>query len=222
MASAAGVGASVWRQLDQLNLKARSPTGLCRQPRRKTRRLRRKRSKAKYYAYLKERRYQLKTKSFRAVSILDVTDMECSGGQLSHPLTDVAEWHRVEQVAYWKSRAISLQLENEMLYEHIKNVYAKHVNDYDQSTNEPNRRINVLMNTCESDSRIPEENDAMEDAEKLPPKEQVGEQKQNEMKKLYGEMAPKITGMETAVQLNYNRQISRGKPHYWPNIPLKL
>lgn len=222
MADAAGAGRSVWQQFSQLDLKA-SPGKFLRQPKRKTRRLRRKRSHANYYAYLKERRFQLKTKSFHAVATVDVTRMECTDdNQVAQHLTDVAEWHRIEQVAYWKSRAISLQLENKMLYEHIKNVYAKQINDYEQSKKDQNQHSNVLLDTCESNPPICEENCIIDDIEKLPPKEQVSEQKQSEMKKLYGEMAPKITGMETAVQLNYNRQITRDKPHHWPNIPLKL
>lgn len=220
MASAAGTSASVWQRLSELNLKAISPCKLLQRPKRQTRRLRRKRSKAKYYAYLKERRFHLKTKT---ISLIDAVGMEgsctCGGRQLSNNLADVAEWHQVEQVAYWKSRAISLQLENDMLYEHIKNVYGKQISDYEQSV----KPSNILSNARESNSQS-NENDTMDEdvAEKLPPKQSASEQKQNEMKKLYGDMAPKITGMETAVQLNYNRQVSRDKPHYWPNIPLKL
>ncbi|XP_036397019.1 gem-associated protein 8 [Megalops cyprinoides] len=56
----------------------------------------------------------------------------------------------------------------------------------------------------------------------LPPAERPGERRGAEMKKLYGENAAKIMGMETAMQLNFDRNCDRKQPRYWPVIPLKL
>ncbi|KAK6642120.1 hypothetical protein RUM44_013843 [Polyplax serrata] len=44
----------------------------------------------------------------------------------------------------------------------------------------------------------------------------------SEMKLLYGDDAPKIIGMETAVQLSFNKYCDMKGPKYWPNIPLNL
>ncbi|XP_041438281.1 gem-associated protein 8 isoform X2 [Xenopus laevis] len=55
-----------------------------------------------------------------------------------------------------------------------------------------------------------------------PPSERPGERRRVEMKKLYGEDAPKILGMETAMQLNFDRHCDKKQPKYWPIIPLKL
>lgn len=55
-----------------------------------------------------------------------------------------------------------------------------------------------------------------------PPSERPGERRTAEMKKLYGEDAAKIQGMETAMQLTFDRNCDRKQPRYWPVIPLKL
>ncbi|KAJ8410136.1 hypothetical protein AAFF_G00211770 [Aldrovandia affinis] len=56
----------------------------------------------------------------------------------------------------------------------------------------------------------------------VPPSERPGERRGAEMKKLYGEEAAKIQGMETAMQLTFDRNCDRKQPKYWPVIPLKL
>ncbi|XP_073442306.1 gem-associated protein 8 [Dendrobates tinctorius] len=55
-----------------------------------------------------------------------------------------------------------------------------------------------------------------------PPSEKPGERRRIEMKKLYGEDAAQIQGMETAMQLNFDRHCDKKLPKYWPIIPLKL
>ncbi|XP_030636393.1 gem-associated protein 8 [Chanos chanos] len=56
----------------------------------------------------------------------------------------------------------------------------------------------------------------------LPPSERPGERRSAEMKKLYGKDAAKIQGMETALQLSFDRNCDRKQPKYWPVIPLNL
>ncbi|KAL1021917.1 hypothetical protein UPYG_G00019870 [Umbra pygmaea] len=56
----------------------------------------------------------------------------------------------------------------------------------------------------------------------FPPSERPGERRGAEMKKLYGENAAKIQGMETAMQLTFDRNCDKKQPKYWPVIPLKL
>nr|XP_033795051.1 gem-associated protein 8-like [Geotrypetes seraphini] len=55
-----------------------------------------------------------------------------------------------------------------------------------------------------------------------PPMERPGERRVAEMKKLYGEDAAKIQAMETAMQLNFDRNCDKTQPKYWPVIPMKL
>ncbi|KAE8278391.1 Gem-associated protein 8 [Larimichthys crocea] len=55
-----------------------------------------------------------------------------------------------------------------------------------------------------------------------PPLERPGERRGAEMKKLYGKDAAKILAMETAMQLNFDRNCDLKQPKYWPVIPLKL
>lgn len=47
-------------------------------------------------------------------------------------------------------------------------------------------------------------------------------QREEEMKSLYGDGVSMIVGMETAVQLSYERHCDTKSPNYWPNIPLRL
>ncbi|XP_062374488.1 gem-associated protein 8 [Sardina pilchardus] len=54
------------------------------------------------------------------------------------------------------------------------------------------------------------------------PLERPGERRSAEMKRLYGEDAARIQAMETAMQLNFDRNCDRLQPKYWPVIPLKL
>jgi hypothetical protein len=56
----------------------------------------------------------------------------------------------------------------------------------------------------------------------LLPQMQVGRERSEEMKLMYGEAAPMILGMETAMQLSFNRNCDLKQPKPWPNIPLKL
>ncbi|NWX91642.1 GEMI8 protein, partial [Nothoprocta ornata] len=55
-----------------------------------------------------------------------------------------------------------------------------------------------------------------------PPTERPGERQMAEMKKLYGDSAAKIHAMETAMQLDFDRNCDKYQPKYWPIIPLKL
>lgn len=55
-----------------------------------------------------------------------------------------------------------------------------------------------------------------------PPVERPGERRSAEMKKLYGKDSAKIQGMETAMQLTFDRNCDRKQPKYWPVIPLNL
>ena len=54
------------------------------------------------------------------------------------------------------------------------------------------------------------------------PKERPGAKRTSEMKLLYGKGAPMIHGMETALQMTFDRNLDIKEPKVWPNMPLKL
>lgn len=54
------------------------------------------------------------------------------------------------------------------------------------------------------------------------PTERPGVRRTEEMKELYGIGAPMIQGMETAMQMTYDRFLDRFQPSPWPNMPLKI
>jgi len=54
------------------------------------------------------------------------------------------------------------------------------------------------------------------------PTEQPGVRRTSELKILYGSNAPMIHGMETALQLNFDRFTDKCQPNLWPNMPLKI
>ncbi|KAL4635727.1 gem-associated protein 8 isoform X1, partial [Arapaima gigas] len=80
------------------------------------------------------------------------------------------------------------------------------------------------MESEQSDRYVLADHDLNRDSQRSvqPPSERPGERRRAEMKKLYGEDASKILGMETAMQLTFDRNCDKKQPKYWPVIPLKL
>ncbi|XP_067661178.1 gem-associated protein 8-like [Haliotis asinina] len=54
------------------------------------------------------------------------------------------------------------------------------------------------------------------------PSERPGLRRTSEMKLLYGTGAAMIHGMETALQMTYDRHLDANQPKYWPNMPLRV
>lgn len=193
-----------------------------RQRRNRLRKARRKRSLTRYYSRLRNLRTTRSSDELSdAISVCDITDMEWTQcAPLNDALRDVADWHKQDQIAYWKSRALSLELENRMLHNCIRNAYVKQIQDYENYVKMQNTSP-VVDGVTHEEKKC---NEALPTVapDKLPPPEQVGEARRREMRQLYGSMTPKIIGMETAVQLNYDLQLDQHRPRYWPNIPLNL
>ncbi|XP_052283218.1 gem-associated protein 8-like isoform X2 [Dreissena polymorpha] len=55
-----------------------------------------------------------------------------------------------------------------------------------------------------------------------PPSERPGARRTAEMKLLYGRGAPMIHGMETALQMAFDRTADLMQPKMWPNMPLRV
>lgn len=174
------------------------------------RRSRRKRSLSRYYSELRQLRFRRKTDDLcEGITVVDITDMEWT--PVSFTTTEVTEWHKQEQIAYWKSRALSLEYENKMLIKHLRNVYAKQTEDYVNYTKEQGEIEDVAVE--EERKNVP----------RLVVPEPVGKKRREEMEKLYGKKTSKIMGMETAVQLNYDLHLEdAGKLAHWPHTPLNL
>ncbi|KAJ8929022.1 hypothetical protein NQ314_018333 [Rhamnusium bicolor] len=216
---------------ESLKLEKSYKRKIYRRPQKNTlRRIRRRRSKVRYYRSLKRIRYNKKTEDLcSAVQVFDISDMEwapaCSSSVL--PI-EVTEWQKQDQITYWKSRAISLELENRMLHEHLCNVYAKTIEEYSQykSCVQDNNVEEYQKEIVEKTDREDKVNAIKKNEAKyqnpVSPKQPEGKNRIEEMKKIYGDMAQKIMGMETALQLNYERHIDQSKPPYWPSIPLRL
>ncbi|CAL1536228.1 unnamed protein product [Lymnaea stagnalis] len=56
----------------------------------------------------------------------------------------------------------------------------------------------------------------------LAPREQPGVRRATELRELYGAGAPMIHGMETALQMTYDRFSDKFQSKMWPNMPLKI
>ncbi|KAK5643564.1 hypothetical protein RI129_007409 [Pyrocoelia pectoralis] len=197
--------------------------------RNRSRILRRKRSRLNYWKKLKLRKHNQSLCD--TISVCSITDMDYQNEfhDLSvQPIPEVAEWHKQSQIAYWKSRALALELENNMLHKHIANIYANQIQEYvDYDDNDEyyddrqQRRQNWSKKEEEHGSRQRKANSRRQQIWKAP-EENSRKRKLEEMKTLYGEMAPKILGMETAIQLNYDLYLEKHNAKYWPNIPLRL
>lgn len=173
-------------------------TSLNRAKRNKTRRCRRKRNRLRYLHQLKQVR----------IARYEEVQMEC-GAKFEPVITDVAEWQNVHQAAYWKSRAISLEYENRMLHDLLRKMQLKTLGDVEEATVEEGYEEEA-------------EDGASVDEETLPPRRQTGESEAERSKELYGNSTARISGMQTAVQLNYDYLIEKFNPTHWPNLPLKL
>ncbi|KAF5284598.1 hypothetical protein FQR65_LT02424 [Abscondita terminalis] len=185
----------------------------------KRRSLRRKRSRLNYWNRRREQRLNRKSKDLcDTISVISINDMDYEidyyNQSYLEPLPEVAEWHKHQQIVYWKSRALALEYENQMLHKHIQTIYEHQIQDYvdyknDEEISPPVRRDKRKQeNTSKKIWKAPEANSKRVKSEA--------------MKKLYGDMAPKISGMETAIQLNYDLYLEKHNPQLWPNIPLRL
>lgn len=56
----------------------------------------------------------------------------------------------------------------------------------------------------------------------LPPSDRPGFRRTTEMRLLYGKGAAMIHGMETAMQLNYDRNCDLQQPKLWPQLPINI
>lgn len=113
-------------------------------------------------------------------------------------------------------------MENKMLRLHLRNVYAQQIEYYEKSKDwqcGEQSKLAYSKNGKTGNSNTPKE---VPDKKKVVPKEPVGKSRLKEMENIYGDMAPKIMGMETAIELNYQRLAKKESHVYWPNIPLKL
>lgn len=184
------------------------------------------------------------------------------------------EWQRRHQIAYWKSRAIALEYENNILHQYLE-MYACEGNQgshfiktgtqkmtgakehHSSKRDRPGKMFHgdeteningenefefqiteEMMDFFEQSIRHKmelqkEREKEKKAAEKLksdsddgnaiqPPRKQVGLQKRRQMELMYGKAAPMIMGMETAMQLTFDRNCDLKQPKLWPNIPLKL
>lgn len=176
------------------------------------RKLRRQRSKFKYLQRLRRTRFERITKEMcDTISFVNVTDRE-----MVEEKDDFEQflnnWSLQQELVHWKSRAISLEYENRMLHEHIRNLYRSYVGK--RIRENPLKRQPLETQNCPSDNMVLDTEE-----ESLKEEQDVNGQKMQEM---YGSMASKINAMEIAMQIGYNLEIEKYNPPYWPCIPLKL
>ncbi|CAH1987805.1 unnamed protein product [Acanthoscelides obtectus] len=187
------------------------------------RRLRRKRSQERYYSSLRKSRFIREAEElFTSIQIFDPADMEWTSVNSGQALpSEILEWQNRDQIAYWKSRAISLEYENRMLKQHLRNVYAQTIEDYSKQCEMEDDDSGKYSNRSEEKNR--QKKASCRTKKKLvTPNLPESKQRADDMKKLYGDKSQKIMGMETAMQLDFERCKEQGKPSYWPNLPLKL
>ncbi|BFZ14748.1 hypothetical protein BsWGS_17787 [Bradybaena similaris] len=70
--------------------------------------------------------------------------------------------------------------------------------------------------------KIERDKEGEQDPTSSAPAERPGVRRTEEMKELYGLGAPMIQGMETAMQMTFDRFLDRFQPSLWPNMPLKI
>lgn len=116
-----------------------------------------------------------------------------------------------------------------MLHQHLRNVYAQQVKYYQQSspevTTEQENEVTKShkhTNSMKNVQTAKNHGKSNENTVKVLPKEPKRKNRLKEMREIYGEMAPKIMGMETAIDLNFQHLKEERTYINWPNIPIKL
>lgn len=186
--------------------------------RNRNRNLRRKKSKLKYIERIRTLRANKESQSLcNSLAVFNVTDMNSEHDNTLLPPKEVSNWQFYHQLAYWKSRAVSLEYENQMLHAHIEKICTQQVQDYvDYIKGNKDERGTIDNGATNSSSEFETGESSMkmgnEDTEDV----------RVDKKVLYGDKESKINAMETAMKVNYNLQLERHKPQLWPNIPLNL
>ncbi|XP_067118810.1 gem-associated protein 8-like [Centruroides vittatus] len=89
-----------------------------------------------------------------------------------------------------------------------------------EETEKHRQNLKTVKNKSKTDKNA-ENQDITADDKILKPRQQAM-QRTKQMKKLFGKSAAKIHGMETAMQLTFDRYCDLKQPKLWPNIPLSL
>ncbi|KAI9559578.1 hypothetical protein GHT06_013583 [Daphnia sinensis] len=126
------------------------------------------------------------------------------------PLTSLAEVSKSKRKA--KDDEIEMEITGDML-EFLK-TSIKHKKQRDH--------INVSQEvTYINVDEIPVEHSAS-DSQNPVSASNLNETHYESYVEIYGENAPRIQAMETAIQLNFRRNCDRKQPKLWPNMPLQL
>ncbi|XP_014274379.1 gem-associated protein 8 [Halyomorpha halys] len=82
----------------------------------------------------------------------------------------------------------------------------------------------MVSNESKEVEEAPEKDVGRDDIEECqtPKEKTIDEKRISEMSNLYGKSSPMILGMETALQLTFNKNCDVYKPAFWPCLPLKI
>ncbi|XP_060923049.1 gem-associated protein 8 [Limanda limanda] len=133
-----------------------------------------------------------------------------------------ADWHGKESAREEESSSdseIECDVSNMEISEELRQYFAQ------TERHREELKKQQQLEAEEQDSYVPADRDLRAPSWRStapPPHERPGERRGAEMKKLYGEDAPKIQAMEAAMQLSFDRNCDVKQPKYWPVIPLKL
>ena len=91
---------------------------------------------------------------------------------------------------------------------------AKHRKQRDKAKKQQDKEMN--------ETHYVEDLDKSYHASNLAPTERPGKRRTAEMRMLYGKDAAMIHGMETAMQLTFDRNCDIQQPKHWPNLPINI
>ncbi|XP_050314084.1 gem-associated protein 8-like [Anthonomus grandis grandis] len=184
------------------------------------RRSRRKKSKRTYYSMLKNERI-VKNADDLCDRLQEFSVVDCNMKpmcEMNQLPPEITEWQNQDQIAYWKSRAITLEIENKMLRKHLRNVYTQQIEYYQQ----PQWQEITHNDTNDLPQTSQPEKECVNTLTKSETEPEPMVNRLKEMEKIYGDKAAKIMGMETAIQLNYEKLVEEGSLTYWPNVAINL
>ncbi|XP_071965397.1 uncharacterized protein [Antedon mediterranea] len=146
-------------------------------------------------------------------------------------------WTHHQQVSKWMKKYSTNYKKQSHYHSNQINSYIPYYNNPYHMTNSQ-RKMQNRHGYQSHDAKFKEErrkareSEALEDesahsAQQLkrstaPPSERPGQRRLKEMKDLYGKNAAMIHGMETALQLQFDRACDKKQPSHWPIIPLNV
>lgn len=163
----------------------------------------------------RRRRKEMKKRMMMSLRSSVTTESDSSQAEKKErETTDVSMDEEVTDSTVEVTTEVHMEISEEMLnfFAHThKHRLEREASKKSAKTNKEEKHVNIEEVRSDQKERTVEA-----------PKEQPGSRRTAEMRLLYGKGAAMIHGMETALQMNFDRNLDVKQPKLWPNMPFKV